>query len=509
MTSPSRYILGGNLTAKRAALEYEVAALAIARQQAETEADRLEDEIGHLTATVSAATQLAAYTSWDDLDHWASARAASDLRSRIDQLKAANVSLQQLQEERDQAERTWAQLAAACGKTRDTIGEMTTRKDTLADRALEEAAKPASVPGDQRDYLDRVYARMRPPASPEAMREFTDDFRAELQRYQRDAEQEQRVAAARIETAMSVFADRWPDFVPDSSGDVDRCGGDFAALHEEITRRRLPEAMNRFQAMITNDMVPSVSVLYRAIETASTEISNRARMVNEGLRRVEFNQGTHLQIAVVPRSFKSVDQFRAAVDDLLRRAPGASNTPQKALDQFTRVRALMARFTSDTTEDKHWPEQVLDVRLAFTFYGREEDADGVTVHTYRNTAAGSGGEQEKLVAFCLAAALSYNLADATSGGRPRFAPLMLDEAFSKSDETFAGQALAAFDEFGFQLLMAAPIRMCGVLEPFIGQAVLVEKRLTTAGAHSNATSATFGELAVRRAAETDGADAAA
>lgn len=509
VASPSRYILGGSTTAKRAALEQEVAALATAREQAGTEADRLDRELEHVTAMAAAAAQLAAYTSWDDLDHWAAARAAGDLRARIGELKAANVSLQQLQDQRDQAEDTWGQLVTACGKTRDAIEEMTARTATLAGRARDEAAKPATVPGAQREYLDRVYAQIRPPASPEAMTGFAADFRAELQRCQRDAEQEQRVAAARIDAAISVFADRWPDFVPDNSGDADRCGADFAALHQEITSRQLPEAMNRFQVMISEDMVPSVSVLYRAIETAGAEIRRRAGMVNQGLKRVEFNQGTHLQIAVTPRSFKSVEQFRGAVDDLLKHAPAARATPQKALDQFTRVRALMARFTSDKPEDRHWRDEVLDVRLAFTFYGREEDAAGVTVHTYRNTAAGSGGEQEKLVAFCLAAALSYNLADATSDGRPRFAPLMLDEAFSKSDETFAAQALAAFDEFGFQLLMAAPIRMSGVLEPFIGQAVLVEKRLTPAGAHSNATSATFGELAARRAAETDGADAAA
>ena len=267
----------------------------------------------------------------------------------------------------------------------------------------------------------------------------------------------------------------------------------------------VPQAMHRFQAMISEDMVPSVSVAYRKIETASTEIKRRADMVNTGLQQVEFNEGTHLQITWTPHQFESVRQFRRAVDDLLKHAPDARAVPEQALRQFTRVRDLMARFTGSTPEDKRWRDTVLDVRLAFSFYGRELDADGNTVHTYRNTAAGSGGEQEKLVAFCLAAALSYNLADDRSGGRPRFAPLMLDEAFSKSDEHFAGQALAAFDQFGFQLLMAAPIRMSGIVEPFIGQAVLVEKRRTADGAHSNAASATFGELAARRDADADGA----
>jgi len=151
---------------------------------------------------------------------------------------------------------------------------------------------------------------------------------------------------------------------------------------------------------------------------------------------------------------------------------------------------------------------VLDVRNGFSFYAREIDHEGVTRATHSNTAVNSGGEQEKFVAFCLAAALSYNLADADSGGMPRFAPLMLDEAFSKSDEEYAAQALSVFDEFGFQLLIAAPIRMSGIVEAFIGQAILVEKRITDDGAHSNAASATFGEIAARRSAELDGASGA-
>jgi uncharacterized protein YPO0396 len=509
VTSPSSYILGGNTAAKRAALEQEVNDLAAAREQAETEADQLDGELANLTTIVAAAAQLVGYTSWDDLDHWASARAIENLRERIRQLKAANVNLQRLQEQRDEAEAIWEDLVGVCRKTKDNIDDMAARKQTLAVRAAEEEGKPVTVSDGEREYLDKVYARLRPPASADAIGAFREDFAGQLERCKRDAEQGQRIAATEIQAAISIFNSRWPDSAPDNSGDADRCGADFAALHDEITRRRLPEAMRRFQTMISEDMVPSVSVVYRTIETAASEIRRRVEMVNIGLKRVEFNQGTHLQIAANAHQFESVRQFRSAVDDLLKNAPAARATPQKALAQFTRVRDLMVRFTDEDPEHKRWRETVLDVRLAFSFYGREEDSDGVTIHTYRNTAAGSGGEQEKLVAFCLAAALSYNLADDTTGARPRFAPLMLDEAFSKSDETFAGQALAAFDEFGFQLIMAAPIRMSGVLEPFIGQAVLVEKRLTPDGAHSNATSATFGELAVRREAETDGTHAAA
>ena len=48
--------------------------------------------------------------------------------------------------------------------------------------------------------------------------------------------------------------------------------------------------------------------------------------------------------------------------------------------------------------------------------------------THSNAGDNSGGEQEKLMAFCLAGALSFNLANPESADNtPVFAQLMLDE----------------------------------------------------------------------------------
>jgi len=505
LTNPSSWILGANVAAKRAALEAEVAELQAAMQKAEEEAEENDCHWERICSEIDTATHLGAYGSWSDLDHWASERAVQDLKERISQIKAGNVNLKLLQDRCSAAEKRWEDLVGAAGETERAITSMAEHKKRLEADHQRETIKPHEVDDDaSRAYLDEVYASLGNPGSAGAMAELRQAFYKELDRRRQSADQDRQLTAAKIKTAIEVFLTRWRDAAPDDSGDVDRCGADFAALHEEIARRKLPEAMSRFRKMISEDMIPSVSILYRKIETATAEIRHRMGIVNLGLQRIEFNPGTRLQIACNTRRFDSVREFRQIVDDLLRHAHAARSDQREALNQFTRVRDLMRKLTADDPEAKRWCETVLDVRLAFTFYGREEDSEGVTVHTYRNTAAGSGGEQEKLVAFCLAAAVSYNLADDTSAGQPRFAPLMLDEAFSKSDETYASQALAAFDEFGFQLLMAAPIRMSGVLEPFIGQAILVEKRVTPDGAHSNAASATFGELAIRREAETDG-----
>ena len=93
------------------------------------------------------------------------------------------------------------------------------------------------------------------------------------------------------------------------------------------------------------------------------------------------------------------------------------------------------------------------------------------------------------MAFCLAGALSFNLASpeqdsfsATAEGhdnRPVFAQLMLDEAFSKSDPQFAQQALSAFRKFGFQLVIVATVQNATTIQPYIDSVVMVSKTEAT------------------------------
>ena len=81
-----------------------------------------------------------------------------------------------------------------------------------------------------------------------------------------------------------------------------------------------------------------------------------------------------------------------------------------------------------------------------------------------------------LTAFCLAGALSFNLATPESAdNRPVFAQLMLDEAFSKSDPQFAQQTLQAFRKFGFQLVIVATVQNATTIQPYIDSVVMVSK----------------------------------
>ena len=126
-----------------------------------------------------------------------------------------------------------------------------------------------------------------------------------------------------------------------------------------------------------------------------------------------------------------------------------------------------ARAVEFATARVHELQHFTDVR------GEEIDAAGRVHATYDSGAAMSGGQQQKLVVFCLAAALRYQLADADDGV-PSYGTVILDEAFDKADTRFTRMALDVFVEFGFHLVLATPQKLLQTIEPYVGGATSVE-----------------------------------
>src|SRR5699024_3795780 len=95
------------------------------------------------------------------------------------------------------------------------------------------------------------------------------------------------------------------------------------------------------------------------------------------------------------------------------------------------------------------------------------DAEGTVDHAHESGGPLSGGQNERLATFCLAAALRYQLAG-TGQEVPRYAPIIIDEAFSKRAGKFITAAVEAFRHFAFQVLLATPGKTPQTLAPSIG-----------------------------------------
>jgi uncharacterized protein YPO0396 len=245
---------------------------------------------------------------------------------------------------------------------------------------------------------------------------------------------------------------------------------DYLAKLKRLEDDNLPAYEDRFFALLREQSDQNLMLLATKLDEERSAIRARMELVNESLRTAPFNPGTHLVIDTTDKSLEDVRLFRASLRESLSHS--FSNDRDLAEERFSALAALVKRLASHETADKNWRNLVLDVRQHVEFVARELDEDDIEVEVYRSGAGKSGGQRQKLAATCLAAALRYQL-----GGQeralPSYSTVVLDEAFDKADAEFTAMAMNIFKTFGFQMIVATPLKSVMTLEPFIGGACFV------------------------------------
>ena len=272
-----------------------------------------------------------------------------------------------------------------------------------------------------------------------------------------------------IEERFAEFQRRWPM----EAGDMDatlNSATDFLAKLKRLESDGLPAHEQRFFDLLRNQSHQNLAALSTYMNQARKTILDRMEVVNQSLRQAQFNPGTYLHIAASDRQLPEVQEFRQEIRQALSHA--WTDDREQAESRFLILRGLVERLASQEAVARHWRETVLDVRLHVEFIGREVDLEGREVEVYRSGAGKSGGQRQKLATTCLAAALRYQLGSADNCV-PVYAPVVLDEAFDKADNEFTALAMNIFANFGFQMIVATPLKSVMTLEPFIGGACFV------------------------------------
>ncbi|SFM55547.1 Uncharacterized protein YPO0396 [Ectothiorhodospira mobilis] len=342
-----------------------------------------------------------------------------------------------------------------------------TQEREATDHQLATLIRPDAT---QRETLEERFA-----ARGEVTRKNLDDRRRQVERALNDQLKVQREERAncikRMETAFAEFKREWPQEGADVDATVESAP-EFLRILERLERDGLPEYEQRFFDMLREQSTENLAALNAQISQARKEIHARMELVNEGLADAEFNSGTYLQIDINDRHLPDVRAFREQVQQVLGHAWQMDR--ESAEDRFLVLRDMVRRLGGDEPEQRRWREQVLDVRLHVEFIGRELDQkNDYEVEIYRGSQGKSGGQREKLATTCLAAALRYQLGG-SDGGLPVYAAVVLDEAFGKADNEFTELALRIFKKFGFQMIVATPLKSVMTLEPFIGGACFVD-----------------------------------
>jgi len=275
-----------------------------------------------------------------------------------------------------------------------------------------------------------------------------------------------------VENRFIEFKRRWLMDAADTDTTIASAPDHLARLLR-LETDGLPAHEQRFFELLRNQSHQNLAALSTHLNQARKAILERMAQVNESLRHAPFNPGTHLHIEVSDRQLPEVRELRQEILQALSHAWGDDQEGAEA--RFVVLRGLVERLTSQDPEQRRWRESVLDVRQHVEFIGQELDENEAPVEVYRSGAGKSGGQRQKLATTCLAAALRYQLGS-NEQGAPIYAPVVLDEAFDKADNEFTALAMNIFVNFGFQMIVATPLKSVMTLEPFIGGACFVEIR---------------------------------
>jgi uncharacterized protein YPO0396 len=277
-----------------------------------------------------------------------------------------------------------------------------------------------------------------------------------------------------IEKRFDEFIREWPAEAEGLDATL-AAASDFFHKLTRLESDGLPAHERRFFELLESQSHQNLAALSTWLNDARKAILERMELVNDSLSQVPFNlsanQTTTLHIDAGARQLPEVREFKQAIQQALSHA--WSEDRELAETRFLALRRLVERLSSQEPELKRWRQAVLDVRLHVEFIGREIDEAGVEVEVYRSGAGKSGGQRQKLATTCLAAALRYQLGG-HEHGLPMYAPVVLDEAFDKADNEFTALAMNIFANFGFQMIVATPLKSVMTLEPFIGGACFID-----------------------------------
>jgi uncharacterized protein YPO0396 len=478
---PSEYIYQGDIGAKLEALHAELTEAEEAFSSARRAADEIAAQRQRWRDRAAACKAVyEQFPQWSQIDTDTAEGHADRLREQYELLLADHPDIEALSA---RAEECWVDIQTLMTRR----GAIQTRRDDLDARRtklmdLQDRLSPAAVSEQATDLLRRYAAEVPVPLellNPEPHREA---LFAAIRRERDQLTESRRRSYDELSRIVATFDTSFPDAIPNDSDDFDERIYDYVAVCRHIDERELPDAYDRMMRLITEQAPDAILTLHRVAEQETRRISEQIDRVNTGLGAVEFNRGTRLTLRANPRSMVAVSELTDIVKAISRRIAEVGLGDKKAiLDQYADILRLRNRLAGNNPEDRTWTRDALDVRNRFTFDCAEWDvANDELIRTHSNAGDNSGGEQEKLMAFCLAGALSFNLANPESGdNKPVFAQLMLDEAFSKSDPQFASQALQAFRKFGFQLVIVATVQNATTIQPYIDGVVMVSKSEAT------------------------------
>lgn len=249
----------------------------------------------------------------------------------------------------------------------------------------------------------------------------------------------------------------------------------YLARHAVLENESLPEKRARFLDYLNQSSGQGVTQLLTHIGNEVTLIQERVADLNATLSRVDFRHRRYLRLDAQTVGHPALQQMEAAQRKLRHLALSERDDEGEA---HYRALGEVVRLLREAAEKRHTlaSQALLDPRHRLQFSVVEvERTTGHTSGARKGSQTGSGGEKEMMASYILTASLSYALCPA-GATVPRYASIVLDEAFSKSSPAAAARIIEALRAFGLHPLFVTPNKEIALLKSHTRSAILVHNK---------------------------------
>ncbi|WP_293705069.1 SbcC/MukB-like Walker B domain-containing protein [uncultured Parasutterella sp.] len=454
-------------------LQYEDSARELAALIAEKTSRRnaIRDELEEADA-VRRACQRILDTDWTQIDEGSPQAEIADIKSRLEKIERSSEKLSLLSEriaETEKELRSAEDLKAQWTlKKGERDAELKRLKNEL--QAAVQALSGLTVHKTLHGKLVALAAELDPKPMKRDRIEIVE--RGLNEYFQGKGEEFNKIQLTSENEVCNLFASfkaEWPTEASELMADLESAPEFFQKL-EVLEKDGLPKFEQKFRDILENNTKQHLINLFREIDQERRDIKARMREVNESLADAVFNRSSegdsHLIIDVKDLRLPEYEDFKKEQSLIV-----ASDTQRMSLNQakdyYRSLEELVKKLDARVPDYAIWRSKVLDAREHVSFQGREVNDREETLDIYDSGVGKSGGQRQKLTLTCLVAALRYQLGG-HKGEQPSFAPIIMDEAFDKADNEFTDISMKIFKDFGFQPIVATPLKGLLTLEPYMG-----------------------------------------
>jgi uncharacterized protein YPO0396 len=465
INDPRNHILGWSNREKVRRLKEEQEQLAAEARETATGINAADLRQKTATTRATQAGRLFGFRTFAEID-WRSSKARrQELELQKQELERSSDKIKKLREQLDQVAGEIKTQDEAKTKAAGQRGGLVTKQEQANKLLAECVATLEDSKEPDLAYFDSAFMALLGDTELTISNAFVEQHKAETVLANRliglgDARGKTVESLTRL---MGAFLSEFSDLKSDLDAGEEFIS-DFLSLEENVRRDDLPRHDQKFQDLMSRDVLVHVVKFQDTLEDHCEEIQSKVDHLNAALKGIEYSPRTYITIRATQTIDADVRNFRGRLKGCLDYGLAPDGAARE--NAFKRISDLIDLFR----EKPDWSAKVTDTRNWLAFAVEERDREtGKQENIYEDTSGKSGGQKAKLAFTILASAVAYQYGIAKDRHNPQsFRFVVVDEMFSRSDETNSRYALHLFAQFHLQLLIVCPFdARARVVEPFV------------------------------------------